>query len=535
VQIDDTLSPGRRALLALQIGAVLVVLAALPYPLFQLDRYTFVKELVLIAAALAAVLSCLAAARGLTVFMADALVSGFLALSLISALFADNPWLAFRACGVSLAGAALFWSARSVTLAGHGQRLLIALAVSVVIGSSTGLIQAYGLVTSELASTARAPGGTFGNRNFMAHMAAIGLPVLVMVTLQARRRRGFALGTAGIALTAAALVLSRSRAAWLGAVASAAFLAVEGLWIGRLWADEQLRRRVLTLGATAWIGLVFALVLPNQLNWRSESPYLDSLAGMANYKEGSGRGRLIQYGNTLEMALDHPVLGVGPGNWPVHYPTYKSPGDPSFDADDPIPTNPWPSSDWMALLSERGLPASLLLLLVGGSIALAAWIRIRRRARRPPGLTDLTIVSTLIALVVVGAFDAVLLLPAPAYFVWATLGVLVASAQPIRELTLTPPLKRRMTLVVAIVGALLLTQSILQVAGMALASGEKRDRMEIAAGLDPGSYRIRMLLAQRWRAAGRCDKARPHAQAASALFPNHPAPRAILRSCGRGR
>ena len=153
VQIDDTLFPGRRALLALQIGAVLVVLAALPYPLFQLDRYTFVKELVLLAAALAAVLSCLAAARGLTVFMADALISGFLALSLISALFADNPWLAFRACGVSLAGAALFWSARSVTLAGHGQRLLTALAVSVVIGSSTGLVQAYGLVTSELAST----------------------------------------------------------------------------------------------------------------------------------------------------------------------------------------------------------------------------------------------------------------------------------------------------------------------------------------------------------------------------------------------
>ena len=69
---------------------MLVVLAALPYPLFQLDRYTFVKELVLLAAALAAVLSCLAPARGLTVFMVDALISGFLALSLISALFAEN-------------------------------------------------------------------------------------------------------------------------------------------------------------------------------------------------------------------------------------------------------------------------------------------------------------------------------------------------------------------------------------------------------------------------------------------------------------
>ena len=57
------------------------------------------------------------------------------------------------------------------------------------------------------------------------------------------------------------------------------------------------------------------------------------------------------------------MLGVGPGNWPVHYPRYMSPGDPSFDADDMIPTNPWPSSDWMALLAERGLPAFVLLIL----------------------------------------------------------------------------------------------------------------------------------------------------------------------------
>ena len=72
---------GRWALRALQTGAMLVVLAALPYPFFQLDRYTFVKESVLLAAALTAVLLCIGSARKLTVFMVDALVAGFLALS----------------------------------------------------------------------------------------------------------------------------------------------------------------------------------------------------------------------------------------------------------------------------------------------------------------------------------------------------------------------------------------------------------------------------------------------------------------------
>ena len=505
MQTESILSEGRWALLALQTGAALVVLAALPYPLFQLDRYTFVKELVLLAAALAAVLLCIGSARKLTVFMVDALVAGFLALSLLSALFAANGWLAARALGVSLAGAGLFWAARTVARAGYGPRLLAGIAAAVVVGAATGLIQAYGLVTSDLASSSRAPGGTFGNRNFMAHLVAIGLPVLILVTVQARRRRDFALGTAGVALAAAALVLSRSRAGWLGAAACGTFLAVEGLWVGRLWADQQLRRRVLLL------------------------------AGVANYKEGSGRGRLIQYRNTLRMVADHPVLGVGPGNWPVHYPKYLSPGDPSFDAEDIIPTNPWPSSDWMATLAERGFPASLLLLLVGGTIALGAWARVRSGTRREPALGDLTIVATLIAIVVVGAFDAVLLLPAPTFFAWTVVGALASSARPIREVALSSRGRRRLTVSVAIVGGVLLAHSLSQVVAIALSNGGSREALEIAARVDPGSYRIHMLLAQKWRAAGRCQRAFPHAQRAQELFPNHPAPRVVFLACRGNR
>jgi hypothetical protein len=292
---------------------------------------------------------------------------------------------------------------------------------------------------------------------------------------------------------------------------------------------------VVVLGGLALAGLLVALVLPNRLNWRSDSPYLDSLAGVANYKEGSGRGRLIQYGNTLDMALDHPVLGVGPGNWPVHYPKYMSPGDPSFDADDDIPTNPWPSSDWMAMLSERGLPAALLLFAVGGSIALGAWARVRSDRRRMPALGDLTTVATLIALFVVGAFDAVLLLPAPAFFAWTAVGALATSARPIREVILTPTGRRRLAVAVVLVGGGLLLHSASQIAAMALAGGRSREALELAAKVDPGSYRIHMLLATGWRAEGRCDRAQPHAERARDLFPNHPAPRVVLRACGRSR
>ena len=528
----DATATARAASAVIQAAAFGIVLAALPYPIFQLDRYTFPKEAVLTAAALAASLLCLSSARRLTVFAVDALLAGFLALSLVSTLLATNGWLAFRALGVSAAGAALFWCARTVARAGRADLLLLSLAAAVVLGAITGLAQAYGLVETSLASLSRAPGGTFGNRNFMAHLVAMGLPLLLYVSLASRSRAGFVIGSAGIGLAAAALVLSRSRAAWLGAGACLVFLAVEGLWVGRLWDDARLRRRVRRLAGLAAAGLLLALVLPNRLNWRSDSPYLESLAGVANYKEGSGRGRLIQWGNTLTMAAQHPLLGVGPGNWPVFYPKYMSRGDPSFDRDDIIPTNPWPSSDWMAVLSERGFPALALLLLVGAAIALGAWARIRRGPSSVPAMADLTIVATLIALAVVGAFDAVLLLPVPTLFAWTVIGALTSSARPIREIPLTPRSRRMVMLGVGVVGAVFLARSLAQTVAIGAFGDGKRAAMESALAIDPGSYRIRMLLGRAWARAGRCDRAVPHAAAARKMFPNHPAPARLLRTCG---
>jgi len=528
----DAAATSRVAALVIQVAAFGIVLAALPYPIFELDRYTFPKELVLTAAALAASLVCLSSARRLTVFMVDALLTGFLGLSCLSALFASNGWLAFRAVGVSLAGAALFWCGRMVARAGRREALLVGLAAAIVLGALTGLAQAYGLVTTNLASMARAPGGTFGNRNFMAHLVAIGLPVLLYLALEARTQSRFVLGATGAALAAAALVLSRSRAGWLGAGVAGAFLIVEGLWRGRLWGDDRLRRRALQLAGVAAAGVLLAVALPNRLNWRSDSPYLESLTGVANYREGSGAGRLIQYRNTLAMAERHPVLGVGPGNWPVYYPLFKSPGDPSFDAEDIIPTNPWPSSDWMAMASERGFVALALLLLTGATLALGAWARVRRGERHLPAITDLAIVATLLAILVVGAFDAVLLLPVPTLFGWTIVGALASSARPIREIPLTSRSRRHLMIGVAVVVALFVGRAATQTIAMSVFDGGERKAMERAAAFDPGSYQIRMLLGRAWARAGRCDRAVPHATAARDLFPNHPAPAQLLRACG---
>jgi O-antigen ligase len=525
-------APTRLAFRILQVGVVAVVLAAIPYPLFDLERHAVPKELVAELVGFAAAGCCLIRARRLELTLADALLVAFLGLSLAATLLAQNHWLAFRAFGLSLSGALIFWAARAVSRAGLGGALVTTLATAVVLGACTALLQAYGVELAIMAER-RAPGGTFGNRNFMAHFMALGAPVLALAGIEARRRVGLIVWQVGAVLVTAALVLSRSRAAWLALVLAIALFAVEGLWAGGLWHNQLARRRVLGLAAGAALGAALALLIPNMLEWRSDSPYLDSLRDIADYREGSGRGRLVQYQNTLHMATDHPVLGVGPGNWPVAYPKYTFPGDPAFDPTDFIPTNPWPSSDWVALVAERGPLALVLVLLTGTALGVGALRRWRQGLTTSEGLEALAALLTLIVLACVSAFDAVLLLPAPTVFAATLLGALSRPARrPVLTIELSGVRRSRLAGALALAGMLLVVRTTSEMAAMAVfSSSEKLGTLEWAGRIDPGSYRIQMLLGYAWRNRGRCDLARPHAEAARVLFPNHPAPRQLLAAC----
>ena len=520
----------RAALVVLQVGAVAVVIAVVGYKQFELDRFFIPKELVLHVVATLAALCCLANARALRLARVDQLLGLFLALGLVSSLFATNWWTAGRAVALSLSGATCFWSARTVARAGLARWLIAALALAGVVGALTALLQTYGLKIDAF-SLNRAPGGTFGNRNFMAHLCVIVFPALLLCTLRAESPRAFGWWSAAVTAVAAALVLSRSRAAWLALLACVVVMLAFGYLAVRRARGVIRWRRLPLLLVIAAVGGGLALVVPNTLNWRSDSPYLETARSVVNYREGSGRGRLVQYKNSARMSLYHPVFGVGPGNWSVVYPRYASKGDPSL-ASNGMTANPWPSSDWITFLSERG-PAAFALLALAMIALLVDAVRVLRTDADPErALAAWALLGTVAVLLVVSTFDAVLLLPAPALVAWGLLGALAPPSRTriIAEL----PTSRRVAamLLVSILGGLAILRSGRKVAAMAVfESSTRAARVERAAELDPGSYRIRMRLAESYVRRGSCRSARPHAEAAAALFPNAAAPKRLLAAC----
>ncbi|HEX8619706.1 MAG TPA: O-antigen ligase family protein, partial [Thermoanaerobaculia bacterium] len=503
----------RLALRIVQAGAIAVVLIATTHRLFDLDRFFVPKELVLHVTAVLAGLLALRSMRIAT--RGDLALAGYLLLSVVSALFAQNPYLAVRAVAVSASGIILFWTGRALREAGLERPLLNAIALAVVLASATALLQAYGL-RLELFSLSRAPGGTLGNRNFIAHAAAFGFPAVLLAALRARSRAGYLWAAFGAAIVTGSLVMTRSRAAWL------AFAAMALVFLVAVFRFE--RRAVLRfLGVLVLLGggVAAAVLVPNTLRWRSDNPYLESVKGVVNYEEGSGRGRLIQYRRSLLMSLRHPLFGVGPGNWAVEYPEHAARNDPSLNQSVPGMTfNPWPSSDWVAFVSERGVAAAALLAFVFLSLVRAA-MRGAPRTEAAPAWSrgtpeNAALVATVVAAVVAGAFDAVLLLGLPSLLVWTALGALAPAGG-------TKP-RRWIAAVVLILATLGAVRSARQLAAMEIfATRSDRASLERAANLDPGNFRLHLRLARSGKRQQRCE----HAEAARALYPHASVARAL--------
>ena len=515
---------------SLVVLAAIATLVALPYRPFDLDRFLVPKELALHVGAALALVLVIAGGGEQRRTRLDNLFVVFLALSVASALFAPNHWLAVRALAISVSAAFTWWGARAAAANGARDVLIRGLALVTVIGAGTALAQAYG-VSSDLASLSRAPGGTFGNRNFMAHIAAAGIPLLGYLALTARGMPGALLAALGLGVNAAALVLSRTRAAWLALVCCAVVAVLAWLWRrGTMWRDASARRGLVLIIGGMLAGGVGAIVIPNTLDWRSDNPYLESAMGMVNYRKGSGLGRLRQYANSARLVVAHPVLGVGTGNWAVEYPGVAPRSDPSLSMETGMTSNPWPSSDWMAMLSERGLPAFIAWTALLAGVALAG-LRGWGRLDLPLDVRLRAITGTAVVAIIAveGAFDAVLLLATPSLVFWASMGALLP---PPEALSAPAPIKRGrralLGLLVLAAGFAASEYSALKIAAMDAYSAGQIGR---AASLDPGSFRIRLRYAQLMMSRGSRTRGCEEARAALALFPRSPEATRLVTSC----
>ncbi|HVH42617.1 MAG TPA: O-antigen ligase family protein [Labilithrix sp.] len=480
------------------------------------------QELVLVLGA--AVLAAAAAWLGLR-RCRDAVtlaVGALVALEIASAATASDPWLALRSATLWISGLVVFTIAREI---GMNKRELALSALLLPLGLVAGsaLVEAVGVV--RLSAPRHAPGGLLGERNVAAELLVVSAPVLAYLAIVAghvwRRRAALVVLT----VAAAAVVLARTRSAWLAGLALSLPLAV--LVLRRASTPSERSRGGRVAGAIA-VGIAIALVLPTTLRWKSAHPYRDSLVHLVDSSTPSGHGRLVQYATTARMAIGHPGLGVGPGNWATQYLAFARPGDPTIH-EGIVPVNRLPNSDVLGFAAERGLVAFGLLLALVVMLFRQAGPSAELRALRR---------ATLLAVIVASALDAVLQTPAALLFVAWTVGLTSGTEHPALAAdgasgTARPRLGISPTFATACVAlAILAVPAMRRVASFDLAARARgSEDLERATILDPGDVGLRLVAAESWIAEGRCDRAREHLAAVARYSPSSPARRELEARC----
>ena len=128
------------------------------------------------------------------------------------------------------------------------------------------------------------------------------------------------------------------------------------------------------------------------------------------------------------MSSIYPFIGIGPGNWPVVFPSVAEPGA-STDGVLTFTLAPRHAHfDLLECLTETGLMglASLLILAVAASRAIRKGVASRDSARR---IGTVAAAGTLVALVVVGVTGFPLAMPATLTFAGLALGLISSTGQ----------------------------------------------------------------------------------------------------------
>ncbi|QPN61158.1 putative bicarbonate transporter, IctB family [Synechococcus sp. CBW1002] len=363
-------------------------------------------------------------ARGLSPINGWLLV--VLALAVLATGFSPVPAAAAKGLLKLLSYMAVYALMRQLLAAAPvwWDRIVAALLAGELVTSVIGLRQLYAN-TSELARWAdpnSVASGTVRIYSTLENPNLLGgylLPILPLAIVALLRWPGLArklYALASLVLGASALVLTYSRGAWMGMVAS---LAVIGLLLAirqtQTW--PLLWRRLFPLLLLGGGALILVLLVT-----QVEPLRVRAMSLLVGREDSSNNFRINVWLAALDMIRDRPWLGIGPGNTAFNliYPLYQQ---PKFNA---LSTYSIP----LELAVEAGIPG----LLAGIGLALAS-IRAGLAQWRQSGvlaLPCLASVAVIAGLMVQGLTDTIFFRPEVQLIAWFCLATLAAAPPPVR-------------------------------------------------------------------------------------------------------
>ena len=305
--------------------------------------------------------------------------------------------------------------------------ILYSLLLSAFLASLYGLLQYLGVMRGAFGNSGLAELiSTMGNRNYLGEFLACLLfpAVILIVRLHSRLLRTLAVGLVAFSFGTALLVRQTSI---LVALPTAFALFLVGIAIFR--PIEPIRRnRAWLVGLFAVLALTFAIEAP--------SGPLNSLVGLSAdtkgswlarlWSQNSGRVRSWDWWVGWEMLRDHPLVGVGLGNYKIEFLPYKaqflaSPRGAGYDFY--IARAAQAHNEYVQVAAELGALGIVALLALLVTIPVSLWRRLRRNRDEADRFDLLLMSAGVVSFLVVALVGFPAHLPATSLVLVLTLGL----------------------------------------------------------------------------------------------------------------
>lgn len=188
------------------------------------------------------------------------------------------------------------------------------------------------------------------------------------------------------------LVLLETRAVWVGLLVGGFVFVLILVLLAKQFEISKKHRLFLGTGLMVTT-LVFAGIIFSG-GGEKEQTYFDRLKTITKPNSGNNSFRLRAWDATLEMIADHPLTGVGAGNWKIHSQKYFT--DKNFKQTE---TN-WirPHNDYLWAMAERGLFGFILFIaLFGIAIYYAVKLLLSNNSHLSTKVTVLLLFSGLVS------------------------------------------------------------------------------------------------------------------------------------------
>ncbi len=386
-----------------RVTALLVALGVLPLPLIYsratIDPVTVPRFILLAGLILAMAIIVLAQSRrklaeGGSISLPSGMLVAFLAylavatLSLTQAV--NHQEALFDLLKAVLAFA--FYAAAVMALRDQTNARLIVtrvLPISALAIAAMGLGQYMGICCLDVPGNI-VPYGPMTNKNLLSSALFLLMPFLVYGVFQLRGRwRAIAL--AALALSLVVIAVGQTRAVWLAisvALPAAGLLALAAK-LGKRW------RRVI-----AGLTLVATLAVASVVAYDATRDSVDERL-VLTVDDHNLQTRLMLWGKTSAMIAEHPVLGVGIGNWRIAIPKYGIAGR-SFYAENTYFQRP--HNDLYGVLAETGPLGLICYLAVFCFGGLYCW-RLLNTDDREGRILALTMFAGLVGYLVIASFS----------------------------------------------------------------------------------------------------------------------------------